>query len=303
MIRCAQAGMKAGATHGRGLVFGALGSDWISVLQKQCFGLVKEDICSLPQKVLWLTIRKQVMHRPLNLELNICEVRERVLQDVRRCEQTGTPWCPSTEGGSQQLEFLIFTYVAFFKAFGIGPYPDMLPHLGWPGQVLHELFCKTAGMWEAFRRLVEWSGVDLPWQTSLAEGNVVLHSVPERFVYRELVRMSGVTRVEPHPTIPGCSGRKKADFLVCAATGLSAYVEVAMVPLHGDGERPFFAGYRQNLLQKMELCTQHGFDPLVIWGDQVAAPRVLAERLNDLRARLNLPTRPPAPLAWYEEIV
>ena len=46
-----------------------------------------------------------------------------------------------------------------------------------------------------------------------------------------------------------------------------------------------------------------GIDPVVIWADEAAAPRVLAERLNDIRARLDLPTRPPAPLAWYEEIV
>lgn len=243
------------------------------------------------------------MQRSLNLELNICEVRERVLLEVRRCEQTGRLWCPAGDYGLLQLEFLIVTYASLAKPIGIAPYPDMLPNLGWPGQVLHELFCQTAGMWEAFRKLVEWSGVDLPWRTSLTEGNVVLHSVPERFVYRALSTMAGVTRVEPHPSIPGGSGRKKADFLVHAATGLSAYVELAMVPARADGERPFLLGYRQNLLRKVELCTKQGFDPLVIWCDEAAAPRVLAERLNDLRARLNLPTRPPAPLAWYEEIV
>jgi len=40
----------------------------------------------------------------------------------------------------------------------------------------------------------------------------------------------------------------------------------------------------------------------VIWHTEVDAPRILAERLNDVRARLGLPTRPPSSPTWYEEI-
>ncbi len=148
------------------------------------------------------------MVQALSTSLNVVEIRERVLLAVRVCERTGRPWCSSGDRVSCQIEFLILTFVAFHNGFGIVPYPGMLLNLGWPGRVIHELFCTTAGMWEAFRRLVEWSH-DLPWRTSLTEEDVVLHSVPEQFVYRALLKMSGVTRIEPHPCIPAGSGRIK----------------------------------------------------------------------------------------------
>jgi hypothetical protein len=242
------------------------------------------------------------MKKNILTSLNIVEIRQHVLLELGDCEQASKPWLPSKKRVSRQINFLIVTYVALASEFGIAPYGDMLPHLGWPGQVLYELFCTTAGAWEAFRRLVERS-YGLPWRTSLIEGNIVLQSLGERFVYRGLVALSGVTHVEPHPFIPGGSGRKRADFRVESITGLSVYVEVAMVASQGDGERPFLAEYREDLLRKIEFYNKAGIDPVIIWADEAASPRILAERLNDIRARLGLPTRPPAPLAWYEAIV
>lgn len=241
------------------------------------------------------------MDRSLYTSLNIVEIRERVMLEVRDRKRASMPWYPFDDPDLLRIHFLIVTYMMFAVEFGIEPYEDMLPNLGWPGQVLYELFGKTTGVWEAFRRLVERSH-NLPWQTSLTEGDVVLRSLPVRFVYRSLLSMSGVKRVETNPLIPDGSGRRTADFLVRAVTGLTVYVEVSMVSSRADGERPFLPRSRNDLLQKVGLYQKAGFDPVIIWSDEVAAPRVLAERLNDIRARLGLPTRPPAPLAWYEEI-
>ncbi len=63
------------------------------------------------------------------------------------------------------------------------------------------------------------------------------------------------------------------------------------------------AEYRARFLEKLALYKALGIAPVVIWGDEAASPRALAARLNEIRARLGLPTRPPAPLAWYEEVV
>lgn len=240
------------------------------------------------------------MKKDVFTSLNIVEIRQHVLE-LGSCEQASKPWHPSEERVSRQSYFLIITYVALANEFGIAPYGDMLLHLGWPGRVLYELFCTTAGMWEAFRRLVERSH-GLPWRTSLREGGVVLQSLRERFFYRGLVEVAGVTRVEPHPCIPGGSGRMRADFYISAITGLSVYVEIAMVASQGGEERLFLANYRKDLLQKVKLYNKAGIDPVIIWADEVASPRMLAERLNDVCARLGLPTRPPAPLTWYEEV-
>lgn len=234
------------------------------------------------------------MDRSLFTSLNIVELRAQILREI-------SGGSSSEVIISRQIDFLATTYVSYIEQFGIEPYPDMLVYLGWPGQVLHMLFCETAGTWEAFRRMVERSH-GLPWRTPLTEGGVVFGSVRERFVNRALVAMSGVTRVEPHPPIPGCPGSMTADFLVTAVTGQTVYIEVAMVSSQADGERPFLAGYRRDLLHKVRLCQKAGFEPVIIWADEVAAPRMLAERLNDICVRLGLPTRPPAPMAWYEEI-
>ena len=197
--------------------------------------------------------------------LNIVEIRQQILLELGDCEQASKPWLPSKRRVSRQINFLMITYVALTSEIGIEPYGDMLPHLGWPGQVIYELFCTRAGMWEAFRRLVERSH-GLPWRTPLKEGDILFQSIQERFVHRGLVAVSGVTRVEPHPFIPG-SSRKRADFRVTAITGLSVYVEVAMVASQGDGERLFLADYRGDLLGKVELYNKAGLEPVIIWAD------------------------------------
>ena len=223
--------------------------------------------------------------------------------ELAECEREDKQWHPSKAYVSRQINFLIMTYLALTREVGIEPYGDMLPHLGWPGQVLYEVLCRTPGAMTAFRKLVE-RGYGLPWRTPVQEGDVVLDSIPERFLYRLLLVMSGVTCIDVHPPIPGGSGRMRADFLVAATTGRSVYVELAMVDRSiTQGERPFLADYRDGLEQKLRFCQTVSIDPVVIYADEAAAPRVLAERLNDLRALLGLPTRPPAPLAWYEVIV
>ncbi|MGI4810951.1 MAG: hypothetical protein ACRYF2_22935 [Janthinobacterium lividum] len=235
--------------------------------------------------------------------MNIVEIRQQIMVELAKCERENKPWRPSKKRVSCKINFIIGTHIALTGEFGIEPYGDMLPHLGWPGQVLHELLCKSPGTMTAFRKLVERAH-GLPWRTSTQEGDVVLDSIPERFLYRLLLAMSGVTCIIVHPPIPAGSGRMRADFLLHATTGRSVYVELAMVDRTiAQGERSFLADYRAGLKQKLRLCQTMDIDPVVIWADEAAAPRVLAERLNDIRARLDLPTRPPAPLAWYEEIV
>lgn len=235
--------------------------------------------------------------------INIVEIRQQIPLELARGERRNESWRPSKKRASRQINIMIATYVALTREVGIEPYGDMLPHLGWPGQVLHELLCRTPGTMTAFRKMVELA-CGLPWRTSTREGGVVLGSIRERFLYRLLLAMSGVTYVVVHPPIPGGSGCMRADFLVTAATGQSVYVELAMVDRTiAQGERPFLTDYRARLEQKLRFCQTVGIDPVVIYADEAAAPRVLAERLNDIRARLGLPTRPPAPLAWYEEIV
>ena len=256
-----------------------------------------------PQEKAPETQKEQIMTRADLMSINIVEIRQQILLELAECEREDKQWHPSKGRVSRQISFMMITYVALAREFGIEPYGDMLPHLGWPGQVLHELFCRTPGMWTAFRNLVERSH-GLPWRTPVKEGDVVLGSVRERFLYRLLLAMSGVTYITVHPPIPCGSGRMLADFHVTATTGQSAYIELAMVSGSvAEGERFFIANSRQRLERKLEFYQREGLDPILIWSDEAAAPRMLAERLNDLRAQLGLPTRPPTPLAWYEVIV
>lgn len=249
------------------------------------------------------TQKEQIMTRADLTSMNIVEIRQQILLELAECEREDKPWHPSKERASRQINIMIVIHIALTREFGIEPYGDMLPHLGLPGQVLHELLCRTSGAMTAFRKLVE-RAYGLPWRTPLQEGDVILESIRERFLYRLLLAMSGVISIIVHPPIPGGSGRMRADFLVTATTGRSVYVELAMVDSTiAERERSFLADYRAGLEQKLRLCQTVDIDPVVIWADEAAAPRVLAERLNDIRARLDLPTRPPAPLAWYEEIV
>ena len=95
----------------------------------------------------------------------------------------------------------------------------------------------------------------------------------------------------------------RADLLVTAATGLTKYVELTMVPFEAHGDNPVYIKYRNDLARKMCVYKDLGVEPFVIWADQAACPRALAETLNALLARLDLPTRPPSPPAWYESEV
>lgn len=144
---------------------------------------------------------------------------------------------------------------------------------------------------------------DFPRQTSTYERNIRLHSRPERWVYRELVAMFGDTNVTPHPHLPG-GGKKSADFYVTTAiSGLSVYVEVTMITAQADAfETSVLAKYRAEFLEKLALYRALGIEPVIIWGDEAASPRALAEKISIIRARLRLPIRPSAPPAWYEEV-
>ena len=230
------------------------------------------------------------------------EIRSRVLLLARGgSEATGrSPWLSEDDLISRLVRYSVASYVGLARTVDFAVTPDMLLHLGWPGRELHRLFCSRAGDWGAFRTLVSLLS-DLPCRTPLNEGAVLLHSRPERFVYRELSAISGVTRIDVHPPLPGRCGCRRADFLLTAVTCLSVYVEVTMISAQADvADTSVLARYRAEFLQKMALYAMLGIEPVVIWSDEAASPRALAAKLNVIRARLGLPTRPPAPPAWYE---
>ena len=205
------------------------------------------------------------------------------------------------EAISLQIDCCVATYTALAMTIDFAPTPNMLRHLGPPGLYLHQLFCTTAGSWEAFRKVVERNRPDLEYPTSASENGIHLSSVQERYAYRKISAVDGVTHVAVHPAVPGASGKKQADFLVTAVTGKSVYVEIIMVHSVDDADTKFQENYRCRLRQKLAAYKAAGVEPLLIWADEMAAPRAFEERLNDLRARLDLPTRSPARPTWYEE--
>ena len=231
-------------------------------------------------------------------ELNAEEICDGVIQYALRCKQTGEPWQPSSDRVSRQIDFLLMTDAAFTREFGFEVWPDRLLHLAKPGRVLHEVLCKTPGTWNAFRVLSRHG----PYSQTSPFQDVNLGSAPERAVRHELLGMAGLRCVEPHPSIPG-SARMRADFRVVGPNDRCLYVEVAMVQEPStEIERDFFVQYRIRLARKMKVYGKAGLEPITIWSNEVAAPRMLAEQMNNIRARLGIPTRPPEPPKWYEEI-
>lgn len=201
---------------------------------------------------------------------------------------------------ARQLDFMVALYVALATTLEMAPWPDLLQNLGWPGRVLHELFCREAGMWRAFRTLVGRRHPEWPYRCLNTVNGVTLASHQEQFVYRAVLKSCGVTRIDVHPFLPDGLMSSKADFRLTAATDQALYVEVVMVSSTADADTIVCAEYRDRLLRKLGAYRKLGLRPLVIWADQAACPRALAARLNDALALLGLPTRPPAPPAWYE---
>ena len=231
------------------------------------------------------------------------DVRARVLLLASVSDDAGLsgPWLAEDDQVTRFVLLLAVLYVGLSRTVKFDATPDMLGHLGWPGRLLHRTFCRHAGTWDALRSLVERLS-DYPRQTSKFEGNIRLHSRPERWVYRELVAMFGDRNVNPHPPIPG-GGKKTADFYVTAIAD-AVWVEVTMITAQADAfETRVLADYRADFLEKLALYKALGIEPVIIWGDEAASPRALARKLNIIRARLGLPAKPPAPPAWYEEVV
>ena len=203
---------------------------------------------------------------------------------------------------TREIDCCVSMYAALAKTIDFAPTPNMLRHLGQPGRYLHALFCTRSGSWTALRKVIQKNHPDLEYPTSVNEGSVRLGSVHERYGYRKISVVDGVTHVAVHPPVPGLSGRKRADLLVTAVTDKQVYIEIAMVSSEDDADTQFEENYRCRLHQKLAAYKAAGVEPLLIWANEIAAPRAFEERLNDLRARLGLQTRPPAPPAWYEEV-
>ena len=175
------------------------------------------------------------------------EIRARALQlaGASDCEACFGPWRTEDDPLTRFVLLLALLRVGLSRTLEFPVTPDMLPHLGWPGRLLHRLFCRRAGTWGALQSLTELLS-DLPCQTSTCEGNVRLHSRPERWAYRELVAAFGDLNVTPHPLLPGgASGKERADFYVTAVAGSSVWVEVTMVTAQADAfETRVLAEYR-----------------------------------------------------------
>lgn len=228
------------------------------------------------------------------------EIRARIQMEGRSSYEMPDA-CRPADLTEWLLTYLIHLYLALMQVINLPPTPDQMLQLGRAGELINVICCKPGGMWAAFRRVVAKRHPDVPFPTPpLAEDGTVLASVYELIVYRALHRLPSVIKIEPQPIL-NCGGMC-GDFRIIGATGLSVIVEVALVGSDPETDTGMRRDYRQRLQRKIALCrTTLGSEPVVIWSDQVASPRLLARRLNEVAARLHLDPLPlPAPL-WFED--
>ena len=104
---------------------------------------------------------------------------------------------------AQQVDYLVAMYVALARDVGGWPWPDMLHHLGWAGHLIHEVFCKRAGLWVAFTELVKRCEPEAPFLMPQEEKDDDPDSIPEGFVCRRVRLLPGIVSVKVHPELPG----------------------------------------------------------------------------------------------------
>ena len=237
--------------------------------------------------------------------LNVNAIQDRVLlYNLSVKNGTNIPSFLLDDLIAQQVEYLVAIHVALAREVGGWPWPEMLHNLGWAGHLIYAVFCTRSGMWTAINELVRRSHPEAPFLTALGEEDEKVDSIPERFVCRRIRLLPGIVGAKIHPELPGgLPTMMKADLLVTAATGRTAYVELTMVPVEPHADNQVYVKYRKGFARKMHVYKSLGIEPFVIWADQAASPRALAEALNALLARLDLPTRPPTPPAWFESEV
>lgn len=209
------------------------------------------------------------------------------------------------EGGSrlviEMAEYLIGLYLRLAALLGFQPAPDHLRLLGWPGELINQVACKPAGMWGAFCRRVEERRPDLtcPTPPRAADGTV-LASLQEMIVYEALRTHPSLDDIGVHPVLGG-PGPFVGDFRI-RTPAAALVLEAALVGSDPSTDTSMRQRYRADLERKIQYCRDElGFEPAVIYADEILPPRRLARRLNEIFGRLGLDTLPVPPPLWFEE--
>lgn len=203
---------------------------------------------------------------------------------------------------ARQVDALVALYKALTDVVGLPPTPDLLRQLGQPGALVRDVCNGGRGTWVAFREIAARQHPELAYPTPRVEDGVELDSFAERLVLRALLPLSGVTSIKVHPFLPGGSGMR-ADFRLTAVGGRSAWVEVAMVPTDPAADTPVLRDYRGRFDSKYGVYRGLGIEPVVFHAEELAPPRVLTSKVNEVLDRLGLPRRPLPPPAWFEGVL
>jgi hypothetical protein len=186
-----------------------------------------------------------------------------------------------------ELDFDVDLYAALAVKLGQPPTPSLLAFMGAEGRMLAERRALHAKDWCAFRAIVsqrhpQWRH----WTDVTAEDGTRFDSVAELLTYRWLRGfLPASVKIQAHANIHPCR-KYTADFLLISDARFLHVEVLGMLSSDCIAINEQQAGYLIRLAAKLEHYSTHGYQPVVIHGDELIDPERLDRVAEQILKRL-----------------